>query len=476
MLFAVRQIRWVSAVVLTGFALSVFAADVKMPPDLPPYGPMRLPQAPKVQSEKLANGLTVWLVEETNLPKTAISLTVRGGYSTDPPDARGISDLLASTVKLGTSSLSARQIAERSQASGGDLKTVASTESLTLSIEPLAEHVSDAVALLADLATHASFPDSEVALAKTNLLADLQQNESSPFFLGRRAFGRIHYGDHPYGVVSPTAAMVEQATPATLRKLYAATFQPSRAAIVIVGAMDPTAVLAGIHSAFDSWSGTEASASIAGPEPSSAPEKKVYFVPRPGSVQTLLLIGGPAPTRTDPDYPALQLADAIYGGTFGSRLTKNIREDKGYTYSPYSYLDIHGKSGVVLTREDVRNAVTGPSYKETLFELNRISTSPVSDQELTTAKRYLVGSLGFSMQSRALLAQRLGSLWIYGLDAQFIRKNADDIVRTTTAQVQQASAHYLAPDKMTVVAVGEDKVVREQFAPFNLPVVDAPKP
>src|SRR5271155_287957 len=143
MLFALRQIRRISAVVFAGFALNVFAADVKMPPDLPPYGPMRLPLAPKVQSEKLANGLTVWLVEENNLPKTAVTLTLRGGYGADPADARGISDLLASTVKLGTSSLSARQIAERSQATGGDLKTVASTESLTLSIEPLAEHVSD---------------------------------------------------------------------------------------------------------------------------------------------------------------------------------------------------------------------------------------------------------------------------------------------------------------------------------------------
>jgi zinc protease len=476
MLFALRQLRCLSVLLLGGFALAVFAADVKMPADLPPYGPMRLPQAPKVQSEKLANGLTVWLVEENNLPKTAVTLTLRGGYSTDPADARGISDLLAATVKLGTSSMSARQIAERSQASGGDLKAVAGTENLTLSIEPLAEHLSDAIALLADVATHASFPDSEVALAKTNLLADIQQNESNPFFLGRRAFGRIHYGDHSYGVVSPTSAMVKLATPETLRKLYADTFQPNRAVIVMVGAMDPAAVLAAVHSSFDGWSGGQSSPQLPSPESASVAKKQVYFVPRPGSVQTLLLIGGPAPTRTDPDYAPLQLADAIYGGTFGSRLTKNIREDKGYTYSPYSYLDIHGKAGVVLTREDVRNAVTGPSYKETLFELNRISTSPVSDQELTTAQRYLVGSLGFSMQSRALLAQRLGSLWIYGLDAQFIRKNAGDIVHTSTAQVQQAAARYLAPDKMIVVAVGEDKVVHEQFAPFNLPVVAAPTP
>jgi zinc protease len=454
------------------------AADIKMPPGLPPYGPMRLPEAPKVKSETLSNGLTVWLVQQNNLPKAAITLTLRGGYCVDPADARGISDLLAATVKLGTSSMTARQIAERSQASGGDLKAAASTETLTLSIEPLAEHVADAVALLGDLATHASFPDSEVELAKKNLLASIQQNESDPKFLAERAFGRIHYGDHPYGVVSPTSAMVEHASPDSLRKLYSETFLPSQAVIVIVGAIDPSAALAAIHSSFDNWSAQAGAGttSVAPSEGVSAAEKKVFFVPRPGSVQTALLIGAPAPVRTDPEYSALEVANAIYGGMFGSRLTKNIREDKGYTYSPYSYLDINGKAGVVITREDVRNAVTGPSYKETIFELNRMATSLVGDQELTAAKRYLLGTLGFRLQSRASVARRLATLWVYGLDTQFIRKDADDIMSATAAQVQQASQRYLAADKMTVVAVGEDKVVHEQFVPFSLPVVDAPKP
>jgi zinc protease len=475
MLSSLRNVRFVSVML---FAISTaWAADIKMPAELPPYGPMRLPEAPKVQSEKLANGLTVWMVQQNNLPKTAIALTVRGGYCADPADARGISDLLAATVKLGTKTLNARQIAERSQAAGGDLKAAASTENLTLSIEPLAEHVSDAIALLADLATHASFPDNEVTLAKTNLLANIQQSESDPGFLAQRAFGSIHYGDHPYGVVSPTSAMVEHATPDALRKLYSDTFQPKQAVMVVVGAIDPVAILAAVHASFDGWSGAGAGGtSTAPPETVSAAEKKVFFIARPGSVQTALLIGGAAPTRTDADYSAFEVANAIYGGMFGSRLTNNIREDKGYTYSPYSYLDINSKAGVVMTREDVRNAVTGPSYKETLFELNRIATSPVSDQELTSAKRYLLGSLGFRLQSRASVALRLANLWVYGLNAQFIRKDADGIMSSTTEQVQQASNRYLAPAKMTVVAVGEDKVVHEQFAPFNLPVVVLPKP
>src|SRR6201986_1975571 len=239
--------RFASAALVAGLtfaALSMYAADVKMPADLPPYGPMQLPQAPKVQSEKLPNGLTVWLVQQNNLPKVAVTLTLRGGYCADPADARGISDLLAATVKLGTSSLSARQIAERSQASGGDLRQPANTENLPLSIEPLSEHVSDAIGLLADLATQASFPDSEVELAKKNLLSSIQQNESDPKFLALRVFGQVHYGDHPYGVVSPTSAMVEHATPKSLRQLYEATFAPNQAVIVVVGAIDPVAVLA----------------------------------------------------------------------------------------------------------------------------------------------------------------------------------------------------------------------------------------
>ena len=480
MTYPLHQFRF-AVVLLAGFACaasSTQAADIKMPADLPPYGPMQLPQAPKVQSEKLANGLTVWLVQQNNLPKAAVTLTLRGGYCADPADARGISDLLANAVKLGTSTLNARQIAERSQAAGGDLMADASTENLTVSIEPLSEHLSDSIALLSDLATHASFPEDEVALAKKNLLSNIQQQETQPRFLAQRAFGLIHYGDHPYGVVSPTSAVVEQATAESLRKLYAATFQPDHAVLVVVGAFDPAAVLAAVHSAFDGWTAQakSGSTSLAAPEPASTPEKKIFYVPRPGSVQTALLLGASAPIRTDPDYSAFEVANAIYGGMFGSRLTNNIREDKGYTYTPYSRLSVYRDAGVVLTGADVRNAVTGPAYKETVFELNRMATSPVSEQELTSAKRYLLGSLGFRLQSRASVALRLANLCVDGLDAQFIRKDADGVVSSTTAQVQQVSNRYLAPDKMTVVAVGEDKVVHDQFAPFNIPVVALPKP
>jgi zinc protease len=178
MSYPLHRFHFAPVVLLAGFAFGASAtraADIKMPAELPPYGPMQLPQAPKVQSEKLANGLTVWLVEQNNLPKAAVTLTLRGGYCADPADARGISDLLANAVKLGTSTLNARQIAERSQAAGGDLTAEASTENLTVSIEPLSEHVSDSIALLSDLATHASFPEDEVVLAKKNLLSTIQQ-------------------------------------------------------------------------------------------------------------------------------------------------------------------------------------------------------------------------------------------------------------------------------------------------------------
>ncbi len=479
MTYPLHRFCFACAVFLAGLsfaASSTYAADVKMPADLPPYGPMQLPQAPKVQSEKLANGLTVWLVQQNNLPKAAVTLTLRGGYCADPADARGISDLLANAVKLGTSTLNARQIAERSQAAGGDLMAEASTENLTLSIEPLSEHLSDSIALLSDLAAHASFPEDEVALAKKNLLSNIQQQETQPRFLAQRAFGRIHFGDHPYGVVSPTSAVVEQATQESLRKLYAETFQPDHAVLVVVGAFDPAAVLAAVHSAFDGWTvhAGAGSTALAAAEPASTPDKKIFFVPRPGSVQTALLLGAPAPIRTDPDYSAFEVANAIYGGMFGSRLTNNIREDKGYTYTPYSRLNVYRNAGVVLTGADVRNAVTGPAYKETVFELNRMATAPVSEQELTSAKRYLLGTLGFRLQSRASVALRLSNLWVDGLDAQFIRKDADGIMSSTIAQVQQASSRYLAPEKMTVVAVGEDKVVHDQFSPFDIPVVPVP--
>jgi predicted Zn-dependent peptidase len=182
------------------------------------------------------------------------------------------------------------------------------------------------------------------------------------------------------------------------------------------------------------------------------------------------------PNLRAPDYPYLRLANTVYGGSFGSRLIQNIREDKGYTYSPFSRVSTRRWSGEILTNEDVRNAVTGASLKETFYELKRISTAPPTAVELNQAKQFLLGNTAVRLQSRDSVAALLGKYWIEDVPPQHLTEEMDAIQKATDTQVAQAGAAYLTPERMNVIAVGEKSVILDQLKPFGMEVIAAPAP
>ena len=444
-----------------------------LPAELPPAGPLKPVVSPPIVQQKLANGMSVWMVQRAELPKVDFVLLARGGDSLDPASSPGLARLMARAMIQGTSSKTSRQIAETAQAAGGDLTPTANPDATQVVLDVLSEHAGDAVTLLGDIAQNANFPENEVALAKSNMQDQLRDNEAKPQFLARRAWYQVTFGEHPYSIVFPSMKTLEQATPESLRALYAQNMRPDKALLLVVGKFDQAQLTAQIEKAFGSWkAGAGRPAEVK--EPPANTQHKIYFVERSDSVQTTMLIGGIAPTLRDADEPYLRLANSIYGGSFGSRLTRNIREDKGYTYSPYSYVANLRWSGAILTAEDVRNAVTGPSLKETFYELNRISTEAPSSAELDSAKRYLIGNTALDLQSRGALAMKVGKYWVDGLPADHLTEEMTTIQNADVAAVGKAAAKYLAPDRMSVVAVGEKSVMQEQFKPFGLEMVPAP--
>ena len=202
--------------------------------------------------------------------------------------------------------------------------------------------------------------------------------------------------------------------------------------------------------------------------------RAIFLVPRAGSVQTTLRLAYPGPLRQDPDYEAAEAANAIYGGMFGSRLVLNIREDKGYTYSPFATLRTYREAGFLFTQADVRNAVTGASLNEIDYELNRMATVPPTETEMTQARRYLVGIQAIQLQSGSGLAGDLGNLWINGLPPEEIARHSEKLEKSSAAEVSVAARKYFASAHSTVIAVGEEKVVRQELEPFALEIKSAP--
>jgi len=466
--------------IILGICLLVLPAfgqgqkEQPLPKDLPSYGPQPRLRVPEVKVSKLENGLTLWLVPQPGLPKVAVAVAIRGGMAADPKDRPGLSELLANTVNQGTKSRNARQIAEELQGAGGDYQANADRDGVTVATSVLSEKADVALAILADLLENASFPESEVALAKRNLADSLKQREARPGFLANRALAKAMFGDHPYSIVAPTQEAVAKTTATELRQEYSRRFRPDQALFVAVGDFDASKMEALVRENLGSWTlpATAQVAEIAAPQ--SAGPHAVFLVPRPGSVQTTLALGAFGPLQRSTDYESAEVANAIYGGTFSSRLVSNIREDKGYTYSPGAFLETFRQAGVLRTQADVRNAVTAPSFNEIVYELNRMVTTSPTEEELTKAKHSLLGIQAIVLQLRSAVAGQLAHNWIQGLPPDQISRQGQDIEKVNAANVDSATRKYFPAASMTVVAIGEEKVIREAFAPFGIPIQPAP--
>jgi zinc protease len=360
------------------------------------------------------------------------------------------------------------------QGAGGDIAAAGLRDVIRVSASVLSARAPKGLAVLADVVQNATFPDNEVALAKRNLAGQLEQQEADSSFLASRAMAKVLFGDTPYAFVTPTKRSIEAAAAAELRSEFARRFRPDQALLVIVGDFRSEEMLAQVRDQFGGWRNPSLPPVPLATAPIALPSHAIFLVPRPESVQTTLLFGTLGPLRGDTDYEAAEIANAIYGGTFGSRLTSNIREDKGYTYSPFSVLQVYRAAGVLRTRADVRNAVTGATLNEVSYEMNRMATTAVSDRELQQAKRFLVGLEAIQLQSQDAVAAELADLWSKGLSPAEIGLYGNKIDATTAADIESVSRKYFSASKMSIVAVGEERVIRDALSQFGLPIHPAP--
>jgi len=435
-------------------------------PGLPDYGPDRPLPLPEVMQDHLDNGLELWLIRRPGLPLLSLRLAVRGGTASDLPKRRGVSELLANTLASGTRTHDARQIAESLQALGAELEASAGNDGITLALTGLSEHAASLLDLLAEVATRPTFPESEVKLAVANKLQALKASENDPDFMTDRVFYRVLFGNHPYRFSHADEAVVEGVTAEALRRLHRRRFQPGRTLLVMVGDLPVQQLRRLAERAFGSWK-EEPEPMAEVPEAPLVPvTTRIQLVNRKGSVQSTLRAGRPLPPASHPDYPALMVANTIFGGSFGSRLTRNIREEKGYTYSPRSSIARLARGGYFSVQASVRNEVTAATLVEIFYELDRLATTEPEEEELRRARRYLGGIFLLRNETPSSLAVTLAAYWLKGLGVEDLRAYVPRIDAVTTEQVKRVAAKYLASRRQAVVITGDRTAVREQLVPF----------
>lgn len=437
------------------------APPTVLPAELPPYGPERpLPELGLVE-RRLDNGLTVWVLPRTRgLPKVNYVLAVRGGLASDPASLPGMSNLLAGLLSEGTASRTSLQIAEELESLGASLGASAGNDGMMVSASGLSSSAAPLLGLLADVARNPSFPEDEVQLARANALQGLKVAESQPAFQANRAMARALYGEHPYGNVLPTEASIAGTDVAALRAAHAARFRPDQALLVIAGRISADEAVRLAGSAFGDWRAEGAPLpAVPAPETSRAP--RFVLVPRGNSVQSAVRIGRPAFPADDERTIQAALANTILGGSFDSRLSRNLREEKGYTYGARSGFGLGRVGGAFQAQADVRNEVTGAAVGEFLKEFEAMRTTPVAADELERAKRYTAGSYLFRNQLQGAVASALAGDWLLGRPADYLGTYVGRTQRVTAAQIQAIAREFFDPETQSIVVVGEPGVAAQ---------------
>jgi predicted Zn-dependent peptidase len=237
---------------------------------------------------------------------------------------------------------------------------------------------------------------------------------------------------------------------------------PAGSVLVIVGDLVPAEALDTVEAALSRWAAT-GDVLVTPPVPRLSPGPLV-LVDRPGSVQSSVRLGLQAVPRAHADYPALQLANMIFGGYFSSRLVENIREDKGYTYSPHSGIDHSTAGSMIVINADVATEVTAPALVEIGYELGRIASLPPDADELEQARQYAIGTLALSVSSQSGLAGMLAALAGSGLGLDWLAEHPRRLAKVTVDEVYAAAATYLAPAKAVTVVLGDADAVERPVA------------
>jgi predicted Zn-dependent peptidase len=425
----------------------------------------RVARQPAATERVLSNGLRAVAVRKPGVPLVEVRLWVPFGGPAGPRGrahaARGA--LLAETLFSGTSARSAVELAEELQAVGGALGAGVDPDRLSVGGSALASGLPVLLDVLADVLSDATFPSREVAGERDRLAHDLAVARTQPGVLAAAALGRRLYAAHPYLHELAGVEQVRAVTPAALRSLHASRLVPKGAVLVVVGDLQPARALDVAESALRRWTGGAASARDVPPLPPIVPGP-LELADRAGAVQTNIRLAGPAVGRLDPAYPALQLAHTIFGGYFSSRLVANVREVRGYSYGPRSGLD-HTRAGSLVTvTVDVATAVTAPALLETVYELGRMATGPVTADELDAARRYATGALALSTATQAGLASTLSALLPTGLGLDWLREHPRRLAAVTVDEVREAAARFLAPARLVSVLLGDASVVTESVS------------
>lgn len=465
-----RQLMKRTGLILTAIAvlnaLPLGAQDSTTRREAPPApGTPKNFRVPARRTLSLPNGMQVTLVPFGRVPKVAVELEVRTGIIDQGANDVALSAVMSDMLLEGTTTRTAQDISRQAAEMGGSLNVIPGSEVVAVGGEVLSDRAAAFIPLLADVVLNPRFNDADLRRtidkhARNNAIA-----LSSPGTLAQKRFREIMYGSHPFAHVFPPEDMLRGFTVERVRDFHARNFGARRAHLYVSGVFNAREVEQSIRDAFGSWA--------EGPAPTENPpvitaKRQVEVIDRANSVQSSIWMGLPVADPSHPDWVKMNVTDALLGGAFGSRITANIREDKGYTYSPGSFIWTRKKASMWVETADVTSNVTGASLTEIFREIDRLRAEAPPPAELDGIKNNLAGVFTVQNSSRFGLINQLQFVDMHGLGDQYVSSYVRNILAVTPEDVRATAEKHLDPQKISIAIVGDKREIDRQLGEVKI--------
>ncbi len=430
------------------------------PPRVQPPRPAHLPPPSLLV---LPNGLRVAVVERHTLPLVTLRLVVRVGAEADSPDLPGTAQMVSSLLTEGTARRSAQTIAEMVDSIGGTVDTGAEWDHSYARLTVLSDYKERAFDLLSDMVLHPAFQGGELERKRRQTLSALEALGKDPVYLADTALGQIALNGTPYGhPADGTLEAISRLAAKDLMAFHARYYRPSNSILAVVGDVKPDEAFKLAGEYFLAWE--------EGPAPSDHPaastwpgSRQVVVIDKPGSVQTEIRIANPGIARASSDYYALSLANQILGGPASNRLFRALRTRQGLTYGASSDLVCHRTLGIWVAKTFTRSPETVKTLQVSLEQMKRLREHGISEDELETAKGYLIGHLALEFESSEGIATQVLDLMLYGLPLDYWDTFPARIQALSAKDVQLVIRRFLDPDRSAVVLVGDHSSFRKEL-------------
>ncbi|MEO6333581.1 MAG: pitrilysin family protein [Pyrinomonadaceae bacterium] len=437
---------------------------------LPKAGPNPKFSLPAIEKTKLSNGLEVWMVEQKELPIVAMNLVLKTGQGNEPDNRTGLANITANLLDDGTRTRSAVDIANQLQAIGvGGINANAGWDSTNVSVQTLTRNLDKALEIFSDVILNPAFPATELESQRARSLIGLRQQRANANAVSNIVYNKVLYGEHPYGRDTNEASL-KAVTRDDIVKFYEATFRPNNGVLIVVGDFDKGALKGKLENAFGGWkSGTVANRDL--PTAKGFAKTGIYIVDRPNSAQSVVSIGQVGIDRSNPDYFPVVVMNSILGGGITSRISMNLREDKGYTYGANSGFVYRRGPGPFRAGGDIQTAVTKEAIVEFMKELNGIRGGvPITDKELDYNKQSLIRRYPGGFETVGAISSQLANLVVYGLPDSYFNDYISKVSAVTLNDVNRVAKQYLDPSKMAIVIVGDRKTIEPGLKGLGYPI------